>query len=121
LRRVDPQTATIETVAGTGARGYAGDGGPVRDAVFDAPKEFTVTPGGDILIVDTESHAIRRIAAATGIVDTIAGGRKGPQGDGGPAIAAGLGRPHGAAVGPDGAIYSGDTENHRIRKLTRRG
>ena len=118
LRAVDPRAGTIRVVAGTGARGYSGDGGPAGAAVFDAPKEFALDPGGDILIVDTESHAIRRIYAATGIVETIAGGRKGPEGDGGPATAAGLGRPHGAVVGPDGAIYIGDTENHRIRKLT---
>ncbi len=121
LRAVDPRTGVITTIAGTGARGYSGDGGPARDAVLDAPKEFALDPGGDILIVDTESHAIRRIDAASGIVETIAGGRKGPGGDGGPATAAGLGRPHGAVVGPDGAIYVGDTENHRIRKLTRSG
>ncbi len=120
LRAVDPATGVIRTVAGTGARGYSGDGGPARDAVFDAPKEFALDPGGDILIVDTESHAIRRIYADSGIVETIAGGHKGPEGDGGPATAAGLGRPHGAVVGPDGAIYIGDTENHRIRKLVRR-
>lgn len=119
LRAVDPKTGVITTVAGTGGRGYSGDGGPARAAVFDAPKEFALDPSGDILIVDTESHSIRRIYAATGIVETIAGGHKGPEGDGGPATAAGLGRPHGAAVGPDGAIYIGDTENHRIRKLTR--
>ena len=121
LRAVDPGTGVINTVAGTGARGYSGDGGPARDAVFDAPKEFTLDPGGDILIVDTENHAIRRIYAVSGIVETIAGGRKGPEGDGGPATAGGLGRPHGAVVGPDGAIYIGDTENHRIRKLTQPG
>jgi DNA-binding beta-propeller fold protein YncE len=119
LRKVDPGTGVITTVAGTGARGYAGDGGPARHAVFDAPKEFTLDPAGDILVVDTENHAIRRIYAQSGIVETIAGGRKGPEGDGGSATAAGLGRPHGAAVGPDGAIYVGDTENHRIRKLVR--
>jgi DNA-binding beta-propeller fold protein YncE len=119
LRAVDPGTGLINTVAGTGARGYSGDGGAARDAVFDAPKEFTLDPGGDILIVDTENHAIRRIYAASRMVETIAGGRKGPEGDGGPATAAGLGRPHGAVVGPDGAIYIGDTENHRIRKLVR--
>lgn len=118
LRAVDPATGIIRRVAGTGARGYGGDGGPAREAVFDAPKEFALHPSGDILIVDTESHAIRRIATASGIVETIAGGHKGPEGDGGPATAAGLGRPHGAVVGPDGAIYIGDTENHRIRKLT---
>src|SRR6266436_4416649 len=93
LRAVDPGTGVINTVAGTGARGYGCDGGPARDAVFDAPKEFTLDPGGDILIVDTENHAIRRIYAQSGIVETIAGGRKGTEGDGGPATAAGLGRP----------------------------
>jgi DNA-binding beta-propeller fold protein YncE len=120
LRAVAPGTGIITRVAGTGARGYGGDGGPARAAQFDAPKEFALDPGGDILVVDTENHAIRRIDGATLMVETIAGGRKGGDGDGGPAIAAGLGRPHGAAIGPDGAIYIGDTENHRIRKLTRR-
>jgi DNA-binding beta-propeller fold protein YncE len=121
LRAVEPRTGIITTEAGTGARGYRGDNGPARDAVFDAPKEFALDPGGDILIVDTENHAIRRICAANGIVETIAGGRKSGEGDGGPAQAAGLGRPHGAVVGPDGSIYIGDTENHRIRKLVRQG
>jgi DNA-binding beta-propeller fold protein YncE len=119
LRAADPRSGIITTLAGTGARGYGGDGGPAKDAMFDAPKEFTLDPDGDILIVDTENHAIRCIYVATGIVETIAGGRKGPSGDGGPATAAGLGRPHGAVVGPDGAVYIGDTENHRIRKLIR--
>jgi DNA-binding beta-propeller fold protein YncE len=119
LRAVDPRTGVIATMAGTGARGYGGDGGPALAAVFDAPKELAIDPGGDLLIVDTENHAIRRVDIKSGTVETIAGGRKGSEGDGGPARAAGLGRPHGIAVGPDGAIYIGDTENHRIRKLTR--
>jgi sugar lactone lactonase YvrE len=118
LRAVDPKTGIIATIAGTTARGYAGDGGPALAAVFDAPKEMAIDGNGDLLIVDTENHAIRRIDLASGIVDTIAGGHKGGEGDGGPARQAGLGRPHGIAVGPDGALYIGDTENHRIRKLT---
>jgi len=119
LRAVDPRTGVITTVAGTGARGYGGDGGPALAAVFDAPKELAIEPGGDLLIVDTENHAIRRFDIKSGTVETIAGGHKGSGGDGGPARAAGLSRPHGIAVGPDGALYIGDTENHRIRKLTR--
>jgi DNA-binding beta-propeller fold protein YncE len=118
LRRV--RNGTIETVAGTGARGYAGDGADARHAVFDAPKEMAVDANGNVFIVDTENHVIRRIDAQTWIVDTIAGtGTKGPDGDHGPARKAGLARPHGATIGPNGAVYIGDSENHRVRKLTR--
>lgn len=110
----------IYTVAGTGERGYAGDGHDARHAVFNAPKEMAVAPNGDIFVVDTENHAIRMIEAATWIVRTIAGnGTAGPGGDDGPAQVAGLARPHGAVVAPDGSVYIGDSENHRVRKLTR--
>jgi sugar lactone lactonase YvrE len=120
LRRLDPRTGIITTVAGTGARGYAGDGGSALAAVFDAPKEFAIDREGNLLIVDTENHAIRQIDARTGTIATIAGnGRQGGDGDGGPAQAASLDRPHGAAVAADGSIYIGDTNNHRVRKLVR--
>jgi sugar lactone lactonase YvrE len=118
LRAVDPKTGIITTIAGTTARGYAGDGGPALAAVFDAPKEMAIDSDGTLLVVDTENHAIRRIDSA-GIVTNLAGGRQGPGGDGGPAELAGLDRPHGAVVGADGAIYIGDTNNHRIRKVVR--
>jgi sugar lactone lactonase YvrE len=119
LRAVDPRTGTITTIAGTTARGYSGDGGPALAAVFDAPKEMAIDRDGSLLIVDTENHAIRRIGRGTGVVTNFAGGRQGPGGDGGPPEEAGLDRPHGAVVGPDGAIYIGDTNNHRIRKVVR--
>lgn len=119
LRAVDPRTGTIATIAGTTARGYSGDGGPALAAVFDAPKEMAIDRDGSLLIVDTENHAIRRIGRSTGVVTNLAGGRQGPGGDGGPPEEAGLDRPHGAVVGPDGAIYIGDTNNHRIRKVVR--
>ncbi len=102
IRRI--HDGVIETVAGTGARGYAGDGGNARDAVFAAPKEMAVAPNGDIFVVDTENHAIRRIDAQTWIVTTIA---------------AGLARPHGAVVAPDGSVLVGDSEHHQIRRLTK--
>jgi DNA-binding beta-propeller fold protein YncE len=116
LRRV--RDGIIETVAGTGARAYGGDGHDARHAVFNAPKEMAVDPSGNVFIVDTENHTIRLIDAQTWVVTTIAGiGEAGPGGDGGPANAASLARPHGALVGPDGAVYIGDSENHRVRKL----
>lgn len=110
----------ITTVAGTGERGYAGDGGDARVAVFAAPKEMAVDAAGNIFVVDTENHAIRLIDAKTWIVTTIAGsGTAHPGGDGGPATEAGLARPHGICIGPDGAGYIGDSENHRIRRIAR--
>src|SRR5579862_8673848 len=68
LRQVDPATGIITRVAGTGARGYGGDGGPALEAVFDAPKEMALDRDGTLIIVDTENHAIRRIDRTTGIV-----------------------------------------------------
>ena len=118
LRAVDPVTGLIRTVAGTGEQGFAGDGGDAREAAFDRPKEMTLTAEGDILIVDTERHRIRRIERRSWVIGTIGGcGRSGPAGDGGPGDAAELARPHGVCIGPDGAIYIGDSENHRIRRL----
>jgi sugar lactone lactonase YvrE len=103
IRRV--QDGMIETVAGTGTRGYSGDGGDARSAVFDAPKEMAVDHEGNIFVVDTENHAIRRIDARSWIITTIASE---------------LARPHGAVVAPDGSVLIGDSEHHQIRRLTRR-
>jgi DNA-binding beta-propeller fold protein YncE len=116
LRIVDSGSGTIKTIAGTGAKGYSGDGGPALDATFNGPKELAVAPSGDILIVDTENHVIRRIDAASGRIQTVAGcGRVGGDGDMGPARSARLDRPHGVVAGADGRFWIGDTNNHRIR------
>lgn len=101
IRRI--HDGMIDMFAGTGGRGYAGDGGPARDAVFDRPKEMAVGSDGSIFVVDTENHALRRIDGRTGMIETIDGA---------------LARPHGAVVAADGSIYIGDSEHHQIRKLT---
>ena len=120
LRAVDPRSGIVTTVAGTAAKAYTGDGGSATAAAFNAPKELTIDREGNLLIVDTENHVIRRVDLHTRTVATVAGsGRQGGDGDGGPATAAALDRPHGAAVAADGSIYIGDTNNHRIRKVSR--
>ncbi len=103
IRRI--RDGVIETIAGTGARGYAGDGGDARAAVFAAPKEMAVDPAGNIFVVDTENNAIRRIDAGNWMVETIASG---------------LARPHGAVVAPDGSVLVGDSEHHRVVRLVER-
>ncbi len=118
LRVVNPLNRLITTIAGTGSKGYSGDGGPARLATFNGPKELAIDRRGNIWIVDTENHAIRFIDAKTKVIRTVAGrSQPGSEGVGGPATAAFLKRPHGVAVGPDGSFWIGDTQNHRIRMV----
>ncbi len=119
IRRVDGRTAIVTTFAGTGAKGYTGDGGPAKNATFNGPKGvFCDGLTSDLFVVDTENHAIRHVDARTGTVTTIAGGAKGGHGDGGPATKAGLDRPHGVTLDPkDGALLIADSNNHRIRRV----
>jgi len=122
VRRVGMRTGIIRTVAGTGERGYTGDHGSALQATFNGPKEIAVDSQGNIVLVDTENHCLRRIEAASGLVTTIAGtGQPGGSGDGGPATAATLKRPHGACVDEVGNIYIGDSENHRVRFVSIHG
>ncbi len=114
VRQVDAQ-GIMSTLAGTGERGYRGDGGPALLATWGAPKAIRCDPQGNIIVVDTENHAIRRIDASSGIVTTIAGGHQGGDGDGGDATRAGLDRPHGCGVDREGNIYIADSNNHRVR------
>ncbi len=114
--RVVTAGGIMGTVAGASAeRGYTGDGGSALDATWGAPKALRCDAAGNVIVVDTENHAIRKIDVNTGVVTTIAGGQFGGHGDGGPATDAGLDRPHGCAVSTNGQIYIADSNNHRIR------
>ena len=105
----------MSTYAGTGERGYSGDGGLALAATWGAPKAIRCDRHDNLLVVDTENHATRHIDAVTGVVTTIAGGHQGGGGDGGPATSAGLDRPHGCDVDAQGNIYIADSNNHRVR------
>jgi sugar lactone lactonase YvrE len=124
VRRIDPG-GRIETVAGTGERGYTGDGGPALAASFAFPDDGSATPGGKlavdgeggILIADAGNHVVRRIDPG-GAIATIAGtGAPGYSGDGGPAANAMLHAPVDVAVAPDGSVYIADRDNRRVRRV----
>jgi sugar lactone lactonase YvrE len=114
VRRVDTR-GVMSTFAGTGERGYTGDGGLALAATWGAPKAIRCDRQGNIIVVDTENHAIRRIDANTSVVTTIAGGHQGGDGDGGNATAAGLDRPHGCDLDSQGNLFIADSNNHRVR------
>jgi streptogramin lyase len=118
--RLDLPSGKITHIAGTGKRGFTGDNGPAKECTFDGPKGIAVGPKGEVVVVDTENQAIREIDVAKGTVRTVAG--MGPKargfgGDGGPATMAKMDRPHGCCVGRDGAIFIGDTNTHRVRRV----
>ena len=117
--RVVGADGIMGTLAGADAeRGYSGDGGSALDATWGSPKGIRCDAEGNIIVVDTENHAIRRIDAASHVVTTIAGGQLGGHGDNGPATAAGLDRPHGCEIAADGSIYIADSNNHRVRVVS---
>lgn len=118
VRRVDAITGIITTVAGSGGRGFDGDGGPARKALFYAPYEVLVVPNGDLLVSDTVNNRVRRVNAATGIITTIVGnGATGFFGDGGPATEAGLNRPTALVLDDAGTLYIADSTNDRVRRV----
>ena len=85
--------------------------------MLNGPKAIRCDNEENVLIVDTENHAIRKINSENNVIDTIAGGILGSEGDGGPATQAGLARPHGVVTDSSGKSYIADSENHRIRTI----
>ena len=116
IRRVDP-SGTIATVAGTGERGFAGDGGAAVEALLANPTDVAVDEAGNIYIADAYNGRIRRVDIS-GTIATIAGtGERGFAGDGGPAVDAQLADPLGVAVDRAGNLYIADAYNYRIRRV----
>jgi trimeric autotransporter adhesin len=112
VRRVDARTGSIETVAGTGEKGFSGDGGPAVRAKLWSPGRIWVDHEGNVLIVDILNSRIRRVRSRTGIIETVAG--NGGFGDGGPARNAILSVP-GDVVYLRGRVYIADYGTRRIR------
>jgi len=109
----------LHVLAGTGAKGATGDGGPATAATFHGIHNFVVRRDGDLLLADSFNSLLRRIDARTGIVSTLAGGpKKGFGGDGGPAKDAQFNTLIQIALSPDGTkLYGADIGNRRIRRI----
>lgn len=118
IYRLDLADGTLHHVAGAGGKpGFTGNGGPAKAAVLGGPKGISIGPDGRIYFADTESHSIRCVDLKKNTVELIAGtGQKGDGPEGNP-LACQFTRPHGIFVDKDGAIYIGDSENHRVQVI----
>ncbi|MFN6304546.1 MAG: hypothetical protein ACK42H_20350, partial [Planctomycetota bacterium] len=119
VRRIGAD-GVIETVVGTGQKGYTGDDGPALKATLNLPHEIRFDSKGDLYIVDMQNHAVRKMDRKTKTITTIAGnGTAGYSGDGRPAKEAQFKQPHSIQFGPNGDLYICDIGNHVIRRIDR--
>ncbi len=118
VRKIAAGTGVISTVIGTGVGGFFGEDGPATSARMNLPIALAVDAAGNVYVADYYNGRIRKLTVATGLFTTVAGsGTAGYQGDGGLATAGALYYPTGIAVDAAGALYIGDQNNNRIRKV----
>ncbi|MCB9680119.1 MAG: hypothetical protein H6733_01485 [Alphaproteobacteria bacterium] len=117
VRALDLTTGNIRVVAGTGAPGFSGDGGPAEQAALFDPYSAVFGPDGSIYIADSGNHRIRKVDP-DGTITTVAGtGEEGSARDGVPATQGALSYPVDMLPGPDGALYIADMKNGVVRRV----
>lgn len=118
IREVSASTGTVNSVVGTGARGYSPDGTAAISAALDTPYGVFVDTAGDIFIADTDNFVVREVFASTGNIQTVAGNNtQGFSGDGGQSTLAELNSPTGLFGNAAGNLFVADMDNNRIRQL----
>jgi sugar lactone lactonase YvrE len=106
VRKVDMTSGVITTLAGTGIRGYSGDGGPAREALLAQPHSIAFDREDNLYICDIVNNRVRRIDPATGIITTFAGtGEAGPPPDAGSIRTTALRGPRSIDIAPDGRMF----------------
>lgn len=123
VRKVDSKTGIISTIAGTGSKGFSGDGGPALEADFNETYCIAFNPTGDVLyIVDLGNKRVRALDMKTGVVNTIAGnGDKGVPEDGADATTAPLNDPRAVAADRHGNVYILERGGHSLRIVDAQG
>jgi uncharacterized protein (TIGR03437 family) len=111
----------ITTFAGTGAAGFAGDGGPAAQAVLNYVTGVCTDAAGNVYINDLTNVRVRKVDTS-GIITTVAGnGVQASTGDGGPATKASMFIPIRCAVDSLGNLFIADQGGHKIRKVDTSG
>jgi streptogramin lyase len=114
---IDAMAGEIRTVAGTGAKGFSGDGGPAAKAQMNNVFGLVRGPDGALYVCDTDNQRIRRIAA-DGTISTFAGnGTRGFSGDGGKALQAAMNEPYELRFDAAGNCFVVERMNHCVRRI----
>src|SRR5205814_4040296 len=132
VRLISAATGMITTIAGTGVRGFSGDGAAATSAQLNSPTGVALDLDGNVFIADSKNNRIRAIctgsspifgvACSAGNIVTVAGsGAATPLGDGAAATAAGLNTPFTMALDPIGNLYIADSLNNRVRLVCASG
>ena len=122
VRKVDPE-GVISTVAGTGTRGYSGDGGPATTAELNSPQDVVVDSAGNLYIADGTGQQVRKVDTS-GVIRTVAGTGTRASGrlvEGVQATSTQLAEPTGVAVDSSGNLYIAVSGSSTIRKVDTSG
>ena len=120
--RIDMKTKRIHHIAGTGAKGFIGNGGPAKKATLSGPKGVAISPDGRwVHLADTESHTVRSIDTSQDppTLELTAGdGKKGDGPDTSDPLKCRMARLHGIGTDPEtGDLYIGDSETNKVRVI----
>jgi DNA-binding beta-propeller fold protein YncE len=123
VRVLDPKSGIVNAFAGTGEKGFSGDGGPAKDAKFGGCFCVSFDPAGkNCFITDLDNKRIRKVELATGIVSTVAGnGKGGVPKNGEPATEQPLVDPRAHAVDKNGNLYILERGGHALRVVDAAG
>ncbi len=120
LATIHAQSGIINTIAGDGIAGFAGDGTSATNSKLDTIQFIAVDDSDNVYIADAQNNRIRKVYKQTGIIATIAGtGTPGYTGDYGLAVNAAIDYPVAIAIGPGGDVYFTDGGNGVVRKITK--
>ena len=119
VRRISTD-GTINTIAGNGGNGFAGDGGPATQAQLQ-PLAVAVDNKGILYISDLANSRIRKVDTQ-GVITTIAGSSS-PEfaGDNGPAVSSQINPVVQLVADASGDLYLADLYNFRVREITAAG
>lgn len=115
--RFDLKEKVIHHIAGTGKKGFTGNGGPAKKATLSGSKGIAIDQAGNVYLADTESHTVRMVNMKTGKLELIAGTGKKGNGVSKDPLKCALARLHGVFIDHDGSLFIGDSEAHKIRVI----